>query len=103
MYDYMKALHARFCREPELQKVQEELEQAYREIKARLGQQDQETLLQLADLENELREETSLTSFIAGFQLGMGIAGEMERYCFEDEEERQATERAKMRYSQVKN
>ena len=59
MYDYMRALHARFCREPELQKAREELEQAYREIKARLGQQDQETLLQLADLENELREETS--------------------------------------------
>ena len=103
MYDYMKALHARFCREPELQKAREELEQAYREIKARLGQQDQETLLQLADLENELREETSLTSFIAGFQLGMGIARELEPYSFEDEEERQATERAKMRYSQVKN
>ena len=102
MYDYMKALHARFCREPELQKAREELEQAYRETKARLGQQDQEILLQLADLENELREETSLTSFIAGFQLGMGIAGEMERYCFEDEEDKRATERAKMRCPQVK-
>ena len=102
MYDYMRALHARFCREPELQKAREELEQAYREIKARLGQQDQETLLQLADLENELREETSLTSFIAGFRLGMGIVGEMERYCFEDEEEKWATERAKMRCPQVK-
>ena len=103
MYDYMKALHARFCREPELQKVRAELEQTYREIKARLGQQDQEILLQLADLENEQREEASLTSFIAGFQLGMGIARELEPYSFEDEEERQATERAKMRYSQVKN
>ena len=103
MYDYMRALHARFCREPELQKVQEELEQAYREIKARLGQQDQETLLQLADLENELREEASLTSFIAGFRLGMGIAGELEPYCFEDEDERRATERAKMRCPHVKN
>ena len=102
MYDYMKALHARFCREPELQKAREELEQAYREIKAGLGQQDQETLLQLADLENELREETSLTSFIAGFRLGMGIVGEIEPYCFEDEEERRATERAKMKCPQVK-
>ena len=101
MHDYMKALHARFCREPEFQKVRAELDRSYREIKARLGQQDQETLLQLADLENELREETSLTSFIAGFQLGMGIAGEMERYCFEDEDERRATERAKMRCPQV--
>ena len=102
MYDYMKALHARFCKEPELQKVRAEMERAYREIKARLGQQDQETLLQLADLENELREEASLTSFIAGFRLGMGIAGEMERYCLEDEEETRATERAKMKDPQVK-
>ena len=102
MYDYMKALHARFCREPELQRTQAELDQAYKEIKVGLGQQDQETLLQLADLENELREETSLTSFIAGFQLGMGIAGELEPYCFEDEDERRATERAKMRCPQAK-
>ena len=102
MYDYMRALHARFCQEPELLRAREELAQVYREIKARIGQQDQETLLQLADLENELREETSLTSFIAGFRLGMGIAGEMERYCFEDEEEKRATERAKMRCPQVK-
>ena len=102
MYDYMKALHARFCREPELQKAREELDQAYKEIKARLGQQDRETLLQLADLENELREETSLTSFIAEFRLGLGIAGELEPYCFEDEDERRATERAKMRCPQVK-
>ena len=103
MYDYMKALHARFCREPELQSVQEKLRRAYREIKEKVDQQDQETLLQLADLENELREEVSLTSFIAGFQLGMGIAGEMERYCFEDEEEKRATERAKTGHPHVKD
>ena len=103
MYDYMRALHARFCREPELQKAREELEQAYKEIKARLSQQGQETLLQLADLENELREETSLTSFVAGFQLGLGIARELEPYSFEDEEENRATERVKMRYSHIKN
>ena len=103
MYDYMKALHARFCREPELQKVRAELERTYREIKARLGQQAQEPLLQLADLENELREETSLTSFIAGFQLGMGIVGEIEPYCFEDEEEKQVIERAKAGHPHVKN
>ena len=103
MYDYMRALHARFCKEPEFQKVRAEMERTYREINARLGQQDQETLLQLADLENELREEASLTSFIVGFRLGMGIAGESEPYCFEDEEENRATERVKMRYSHIKN
>ena len=103
MYDYMKALHARFCREPDLQEVRAELDRAYREIKARLDPQDQETLLQLADLENERREETSLTSFIAGFRLGMGIVGEIEPYCFEDEEEKQVIERAKAGHPHVKN
>ena len=103
MHDYMKALHARFCREPELQKVRAELDRAYREIKAKLVQQDQETLLQLTDLENELREETALTSFIAGFRLGMGIVGEIEPYCFEDEEEKQVIERAKAEHPHVKN
>ena len=103
MYDYMKALHARFCREPDLQEVRAELDRSYREIKARLDPQDQETLLQLADLENERREETSLTSFIAGFRLGMGIVGEIEPYCFEDEEEKQVIERAKAEHPHVKN
>ena len=84
-------------------KAREELDQAYREIKEKLVQQDQETLLQLADLENELREEISLTSFIAGFQLGMGIVGELEPYCFEDEEEKQVIERAKAGHPHVKN
>ena len=82
MYDYMKALHARFCREPELQSTRAELDRSYRELKAKLVQQDQETLLQLADLENALRAEGSLTSFIARFQLGMGIAGDIDWYCF---------------------
>ena len=103
MYDYLKALHARSCQEPELQKVRAELDQAYREINARLGQQDQETLLQLADLENKLRKESLLMSFIAGFQLSTGIAEELEPYSFEDEEERRAAERAKMRYPYVKD
>ena len=103
MHDYMKALHARFCREPDLQKVRAELDRAYREIKARVDPQDQETLLQLADLENERREETSLTSFIAGFRLGMGIVGEIEPYCFEDEEEKRVIERAKAGHPHVKN
>ena len=102
MNNYMRALHQRFCKEPECKEVREELERVYATVKERLPRQDQEKLLRIADLEIDLREETSLASFIAGFQLGMGIAGEMERYCFEDEEEKRATERAKMRCLQVK-
>ena len=102
MNDYMRALHQRFCKEPERKEVREELERVYATVKERLPRQDQEKLLRIADLEIDLREETSLASFVAGFQLGRGIAGEMERYCFEDEEEKRATERAKMRCLLVK-
>ena len=102
MNNYMRALHQRFCKEPECKEVREELERVYATVKERLPRQDQEKLLRIADLEIDLREETSLASFVAGFQLGMGIAGEMERYCFEDEEEKRATERAKMRCLKVK-
>ena len=103
MYDYIRALHAGACREPELRSTRVELDQAHRVIKGKSDQQNQEILLQLADLENELRAETSLTSFVAGFQLGMGIAGELEPYCFEDEEEKQVIERAKAGHPHIKN
>ena len=103
MNNYMRALHQRFCKEPECKEVREELERVYATVKERLPRQDQEKLLRIADLEIDLREETSLASFVAGFQLGMGIAGEMERYCFEDEEEKRATERAKTGHPHVKD
>ena len=103
MNNYMRALHQRFSKEPECKEVREELERVYATVKERLPRQDQEKLLRIADLEIDLREETSLASFVAGFQLGMGIAGEMERYCFEDEEEKRATERAKTGHPHVKD
>ena len=96
MRDYMMVLHQRFCKEPECREVKKQIREVEQELHQKLDRRGQEQLVKLADLENELREETSLASFIAGFQLGMGIAGEMERYCFEDEEGKRATERAKM-------
>ena len=103
MYDYMKALHAWFCREPDRPELERALDDTYHALRGNITRQDQELLLRAQDLENELREEASLTSFIAGFRLGMGIAGELEPYCFEDEEERRAIERAKSRHPQSKN
>ena len=73
MYDYIRALHAGACREPELRSTRVELDRAHRVIKGKSDQQNQEILLQLA-------EETSLTSFITGFPLGMGITGEIEPF-----------------------
>ena len=93
MYDYMRALHDRFCQEPELREVRRKLEMTYHTIQEKLVRQDQETLLQLADLENELREDASLESFLSGFKLALGIAAELApSYSFDDDEEQRACE-----------
>ena len=93
MNDYMRALHQRFFREPAYPDVREEIELRRRELRAQMDRQDQEKLLKLVDLGIELREETSLAAFTAGFRLALGIAGELEPYSFDDEEEEQAMHR----------
>ena len=89
MNDYMKALHQRFFREPAYPEIRREAEA----LREKLDRQDRESLLKLADLAIELREEISLASFTAGFQLALGIAGELTPYCFEDDEEERALRR----------
>ncbi|ERK58253.1 hypothetical protein HMPREF1545_02604 [Oscillibacter sp. KLE 1728] len=77
-----------------------ELERAYRDIKEYLHLPERETLLQLANLENGLGGGISLTSFIAGFHLGTGIAGE---YCFRDGAERRAARKMKIERIHIKD
>ena len=93
MKDYMMALHQRFCKEPECREVREQIREVEHDLRQALDRRGQEKLLKLADLENELREEISLASFTAGFQLALGIAGELTPYCFEDDEEERALRR----------
>ena len=94
MLDYMRALHQRFCQEPECRNLQEQAEELRQEVKEHLDRNGREKLLKLVDLDIELREETSLAAFIAGFQLALGIASELTPYSFEDEEEQHAYQAA---------
>ena len=93
MNDYMRALHQQFFREPAYTDVRDEIENLRQELRAQLDRQDREKLLKLADLGIELREEISLAAFTAGFRLAPGIAGELEPYSFDDEEEARALRR----------
>ena len=93
MNDYMRALHQRFFQEPAYTDVREKIELLRRDLRAQLDRQDREKLLKLADLGIELREETSLAAFTAGFRLALGIAGELDPYSFDDEEEERALRR----------
>ena len=93
MNDYMKALHKRFFQEPEYPNIQRELDAIYQALQEDLPHRGQDRLLDLEDLEIELREEVSLAAFTAGVRLGLGIAGELEPYSFEDEEEERCQRR----------
>ena len=93
MNDYMRALHQRFFQEPDCTEIRRELETLRLTLRDKLDRQDREALLKLTDLAIELREIVSLASFTAGFQLGLGIAGELTPYSFEDDEEERALRR----------
>ena len=90
MNDYMRALHQRFFQEPDYTEIRRELEKLRLTLRDKLDRQDRETL---TDLAIELREDVSLASFTAGFQLALGIAGELTPYSFEDDEEERALRR----------
>ena len=78
MYDYMAALHRQFFRGPDFTELEEDIEQICQEVRNCLNKEERRKLLQLVDLQNLLREETSLASFTAEFKLAWNIARELE-------------------------
>ena len=78
-YEYMRALRQKFFTEPDV-RLQKKIEESWRS-------------LGLVDLQTALLEETTLESFVSGFQLALGIAGELTPYSFSREEEARAEER----------
>ena len=82
MSDYMRALHQRFFQEPEYTELEERIESARQEVRDCLDQLHRRKLMDLID-------EISLASFTTGFQLGWGIAKELEAdglYSFDQEQ-----------------
>ena len=78
MYDYMAALHRQFFRGPDFTELEENIERTRQEVRDCLSKEERRKLLRLVDLQNLLREETSLAGFVAGFKLAWGIAKELE-------------------------
>ena len=90
-YEYMRALRQRFFLEPDMA-LQREIEESWRRLSERVGKEEQKRILALMDMQAALLEETSLASFVAGFQLALGIAGELTPYSFSRDEENRAEE-----------
>lgn len=79
MRDYMKALCYRFettsCRAEYLDR---KIERTHRQLTRLLDEPERKLLLKMADLEDALREEACLNSFISGYRLAQGIQQELQ-------------------------
>ena len=99
MRDYMKALCYRFeTTSRRAEYLGRKIEWTYRHLTRLLNKPEQKLLLKTADLENALREEACLNSFISGYRLAQGIQQELladhPPYNFENEDEQRACELA---------
>ena len=73
MNDYMRALHQRFFREPDVSELEEDIENTRQEVRDFLDKMQRRRLMHLVDSQNLLKEEISLASFAAGFKLAWGL------------------------------
>lgn len=91
MYDYMKSLQQQFETKSEyIQDLKVEVSQAHKELSAHLSKEDRRLLLKLVDLEDELRGEATIHSFVSGYRLACGIHYELSAesiHSFDREEE----------------
>ena len=89
MNDYLRALHQRFFREPDVSALEEDIENTRQEVRDCLNQMQRRRLMHLVDSQNLLKEEISLASFTAGFKLAWGLSKELEAdglYSLDEEE-----------------
>ena len=105
MHDYMKALYHRFetpSRRTEY--LDRKIKIMNNQLTRLLDKPGRKLLLRIADMEDELRDEACLSSFISGYRLAQGIQQELlagqPPYNFEAEDERQACESWKRRGEQ---
>ena len=97
MPEYLRALHERFTTvSPEATRIQRERDRILARLRGRLGKSQRILLLHLLNLEDDLRDQTSLDSFLSGVCLARGVEQELSEippYSFDGENEKQARKR----------
>ena len=97
MHDYMKALYHRFEKPSHrAEYLDRKIKRTHSQLARLLGKPEKKLLLRIADMEDELRDEACLNSFISGYRLAQGIQQELlsgqPPYSFEVEAEQRACE-----------
>ena len=78
-YKLLKDLYDCFYT-PELSAQKQEIEECHRALSEALGKLERRLVLQIIDAKDRIAEDTSIDSFIAGFELAWKLAVELNHY-----------------------
>lgn len=87
----LKELYDHFYTRPELDEQENEVEECHKALIKALEKPERKLVLRIIDAQDSIREQTSLDSFIAGFELAWRLSAELHN----DENERSFSCRAR--------
>ena len=79
-YKLLKDLYDCFCTPSELQAQKQEIDECHQALSKVLGKLERRLVLQIIDAKDRIAEETSIDSFIAGFELAWKLSVELNHY-----------------------
>ena len=79
-YKLLKDLYDCFYTPPELPAQKQEIEECHQALSGMLGKPERRLVLQIIDAKDRIAEDTSIDSFIAGFELAWKLSIEMNHY-----------------------
>ena len=79
-YKLLKDLYDCFYTPPELPAQKQEIEKCHQALSEVLGKPERRLVLQIIDAKDRIAEDTSIDSFIAGFELAWKLSIELNHY-----------------------
>ena len=79
-YELLKAMYDCFYTPPELPTVKQEIEDCHQALIDRLEKPERKLVLQIIDTKDRIAEDTSIDSFISGFELAWKLSAELNHY-----------------------
>ena len=80
MNELMKALYDSFYERLPATQLKDEIERCHQELIERLEKPERKLVLQIIDCKDQISEDLSIDSFIAGFRLAMRLSQELTMY-----------------------
>ena len=80
MNELMKALYDSFYERLPATQLKDEIERCHQELIEKLEKSERKLVLQIIDCKDQIAEDLSIDSFIAGFRLAMRLSQELNIY-----------------------